>query len=155
VGHHNKLPLKSKQTTTGPARNDRGGSRIWLPPWLVAVACIAVGGGATFSVLHFVILSRVPHAILGKWVVIEGELKGGTLEFRRDGTMIGKVNMKGKEGTIKATVEVEGETMRITSINPYTNRSETDVQTIRTLEDDRFVIEDRKGTTLIMERLRE
>jgi len=60
--------------------------------------------------------------------------------------------MDGKEGTIKATVEVEGESLRITSVNPHTGQAVTDVQTIRTLAAGQFVIEDRKGTVLVMER---
>jgi hypothetical protein len=137
----------------------------WLPSWLVALTFIAIIGAGSYAVFHFFILTRVPRAMLGTWVVVDvttaagakGDeaLMGGTLEFRRDGTMIGTINMDGKEGKIKATVEVDEETMRISSVNPSTGQKVTDVQTIRTLDGDRFVIEDRKGTVLVMERLRE
>ncbi len=117
--------------------------------------CIVVVAVATFALFHFVILTRVPHAMLGKWLVVGGDMDGATLEFHRDGSMIGIVNMKGKEGKIKAQVEVDGETISVTSTNPITNRPETDVQTIRALTDDQFVLQDRKGTVLRMQRLRE
>jgi hypothetical protein len=103
--------------------------------------------------------------MVGTWVVMEVKigrgdksneaLKGGRFVFGRDGTLIVQNHMDGKWYTIKATVEVEEETLRITSINPNNGQPVTDVQTIRTLEADRFVIEDRKGTVLMMERLRE
>jgi hypothetical protein len=103
--------------------------------------------------------------MVGTWVVMEvkttqganpdASLKGGTLEFRRDGTMIGKVNMGGKEAKIEATVEVERDSLRITSVNPNNGQKVTDVQTIRAIESDRFVIEDHKGTVPLMQRLRE
>jgi predicted methyltransferase len=63
--------------------------------------------------------------------------------------------MDGNGYTIKATVEVEEDILRITSVNPNNGQKATDVQTIRTLEGDHFVIENHKGTMLMMERLRE
>ena len=132
---------------------------------LVALALAVLAAAGSYAVFHFYILARVPHAMVGTWVVMDVKnsgsaraneaLKGGKLEFRRNGTMIGKVNMDGSEGTIKASVEVEGDILRITSVHPRTGESATDVQTIRTLERDHFVIENRQGTMLIMERLRE
>ncbi len=103
--------------------------------------------------------------MVGTWVVMDvkatGEgksneaLKDGRIYFRRDGTLIVQANMDGKGYTIKATAEVEGESLRIISVNPNTGQKVIDVQTIRVLEKDRFVIEDSKGTMLTMERLRE
>jgi len=136
----------------GPAA---GRSWLWLAGWPAALALVVLAGAGTYALFHFVILSRVPHAMLGKWVVVGGEMHGAVLEFSRDGTMTAKVNMDGKEGTIKAKVEVDGETMRVTSTNPLTQRPETDTQTIHVLTADEFVIEDRKGTVLRMERLQE
>ena len=137
----------------------------WLPHGLIALTVVALVGAGSYAVFHFFILTRIPHAMAGTWVVMdvrtkEGAkadeaLKGGKLEFRRDGTMIGTINMDGKEGKIEATVEVEEVIMRITSVNPSNGQKVTDVQTIRTLDRDRFVIEDHKGTMLVMERLRE
>lgn len=133
--------------------------------WLIALAFVAFSGAGSYAILHYFVLTRIPHVMVGTWLVMkvkttEGamadqSLKGGTLEFRRDGTMTGTINMEGKKGTINANVEVEEKTLRITTVNPNNGQKVTDVQTIRTLEGDRFVIEDRKGTILMMERLRE
>jgi hypothetical protein len=123
--------------------------------WLCAPAFVVVVALAAYALFHFVILSHVPYAMLGKWLVVGGEMDGATVEFQRDGSMTGIVNMKGKEGKILAKVEVENDLLRITSVNPYTKQPETDVHTIRMLHDDQLVIEDRKGTVLKMERLRQ
>lgn len=123
--------------------------------WLAVLGCVLLAGAASYAVLRFVVLSRVPHALLGKWYVVGGDMDGATLEFDRDGKMIGTVNMKGKEGKIKGKAEVDGQTLRITSTNPFTGRAETVTQTIRTLTEDRLVIEDEKGAVLQMERLLE
>jgi hypothetical protein len=141
----------------------RGWARVWK--WWLPLLGITLTAGVAYAVFHFIILSKIPHSMLGAWVVMDVKttgaakadesLKGGRLMFRRDGTMICQTNMDGKGYTITATVEVEKETLRITSVNPNNGQKATDVQTIRTLEGDQFVIEDRRGTVLIMERLRE
>jgi uncharacterized protein (TIGR03067 family) len=134
--------------------------------WACVLLFVALTAGTSYAVVYFFVLTRIPHQLVGTWVVMEvkvggGEksneaLKGGRMQFHRDGTMILQTNMDGKGYTIKATVEVEDETLRITSVNPNNkNETATDVHTIRTLEGDRLVIEDRKGTMLVMERLRE
>jgi len=133
--------------------------------WLIALTFIALAGAGSYAVFHYFVLTRIPHAMVGTWVVMDVKtsagdksnqaLKDGRFVFRRDGTLTVMTNMDGKGYTIKATVEVEDETLRITSVNPNNGQKATDVQSIRTLEGDRFVIEDSKGTILMMERLRE
>lgn len=158
-----KSPYSKPRTPTQAPPS--GSASPWLPHWLIALAFIALVGAGSYAVFHFFILTRIPRAMVGTWVVMEVKigggdknneaLKQGRFVFRRDGTLVVQTNMDGKGYTIKATVEVEAETLRITSVNPSTGQSVTDVQTIRTLEGDRFVIEDRRGTVLMMERLRE
>src|SRR5947209_7683012 len=65
--------------------------RRWLPGWAVALLCVAVSAGATFAVFEYVLLSKVPRPMLGKWVVTQGDIVGATLEFFRDGTMVGRM----------------------------------------------------------------
>jgi uncharacterized protein (TIGR03066 family) len=137
----------------------------WLRRWLSTLTLVALAGAGSYAVVHFFILTRVPPAMVGTWVVTDVNatgsdksneaLQGGRMQFSRDGAMILQANMDGKGYTIKATVEVEGKELRITSVNPNNGQAVTDVQTIRTLEADRLVIEDHKGTVLTMERLRE
>ena len=126
--------------------------------WLIGFAVIALAGAGTYALLHFFVLTRIPHAMVGTWVVMQVEVGGGdkSNEALKDGRMILQTNMAGKGYTINATAEVEDGTLQITTVNPNKKReSATDVHTIRTLDRDRFVIEDRKGTVLMMERLRE
>jgi hypothetical protein len=146
----------------GPTKATPAASK-WT--WLIALAIIALAGTASYAGVRYFVLTRIPHVLIGTWVVTDVKtsgsdrsneaLKGGRMHFHRDGRMIVQANMDGKGYTIKANVEVEGNEMRITSVNPNNGQTATDVQTVRTLEGDRFVIEDSKGTMLMMERLRE
>jgi uncharacterized protein (TIGR03066 family) len=126
--------------------------RRWLPHWAVALLCVAVSGAATFALLEYVILSKVPRALLGKWVVAEGELEGARLEFFRDGTMTLKLSKGGKEWDTTAKVRTEDNTLWSTTTNPVTGQVETAAQTIVALTDTRCVLEDGKGAVLKLER---
>lgn len=166
-----KSSRHSKSKLQVHAPSDKGSKRLpdspqpWLPRWIVVLTLVASAGAGTYAVLHFFVLTRLPHAMVGAWVVTDVKinggdksneaLKGGRFVFHRDGTMVVQANMGGKGYTIKATVAVEEEILRITSINPNTGQAVTDVQTIRSLTDDELVIEDHKGTVLMMNRLRE
>jgi uncharacterized protein (TIGR03066 family) len=90
--------------------------------------------------------------MLGKWVVTQGEMVGATLEFYRDGTMIGRLTKDGKEGVIKARVRADGTTLWSTTTNPMTRREETATQAIVSLTDSELVLEDDKGGVIRMER---
>jgi hypothetical protein len=160
--------LKAKQAARSSTPESQhalpksSGARIWT--WGLALLGIMLTASVSYAVFHFVILSKIPRQMVGTWVVMEVKmaegnkgnesLKGGRMQFRRDGTMICQANMDGKGYTIRATVEVEEKTLRITSFNP-SGQPVTDVQRILTLAGDQLVIEDRTGTVLIMERLRE
>jgi hypothetical protein len=156
--------LKAKQAAQAqrPAEG-----HAWAGVWKSALVLLSITltAGITYAVLHFFILARIPRELIGTWVVTEVKttgsdpadeaLKEGRFDFHSDGTMICRTNMDGKGYTITATVEVDEKTLRITSINPHTKQAVTDVQNIRALTADQLVIEDRKGTVLVMERLRE
>jgi uncharacterized protein (TIGR03066 family) len=154
---------RPRNGTPNPEK-DQPRSEGWLPRWAVALLCVLVAGGATFALFEYVILSKVPRALLGKWVVTEvsGDSKegndrgmeGATLEFFRDGTMIGTVNMNGKQGIIKARVRGNEKTLWSTTTNPMTGKDDTDVQTIVTLTDSELVVENNKGTVIKMQRVR-
>jgi uncharacterized protein (TIGR03066 family) len=137
--------IPGAMTTVGPRR--------WLPPWAVALLCVAISGGVTFAVFEYLILSKVPRPMLGKWVVTQGDMVGATLEFYRDGTMIGRLNREGKEGVIKARVRADDTTLWSTTTNPMTHREETATQAIISLTDSELVLEDDKGGVIKMERV--
>lgn len=141
-------------TSEREQQTQRAYRRALLMKAAFASLVIALVAGATFALFHFVIWNRIPHQMAGTWLIPEGELKGATLEFLRNGTMVGIVNIDGKEGRIRGKIDVEEGKLHITTIHPVTFKEHTDTQTIQSLTDDEFVIVDKKGTVIRMERLR-
>jgi uncharacterized protein (TIGR03066 family) len=127
--------------------------RHWLPRWAVAVVCVALSAAATFAVCEYLLLSKVPRALLGKWVVAEGELEGATLEFFRDGTMRLRFSKEGKQLDDTVKIRTEDKTLWSTTRNPMTGKVETASQTIVSLTDSQCVLEDEKGTVLRLDRV--
>src|SRR5262245_17205177 len=126
----------------------------WWPQWAAALLAVALAAGATFALFEFVLLARLPAEVVGEWRVVGGEMDGATFEFRRNGTMVGRLTVQGKEGLIEGTAEVSGKTLRTTTTNPLTGKAETGTQTIVTLTEREFVTEDGKGTRVTMTRVR-
>lgn len=91
--------------------------------------------------------------LIGKWVVVGGEQDGATFDFLRDGTMVGRINLKGREGIINARVTVSGSKLHITTQDPTTKRDYTVTQTIVTLTQQDLVVEDEKGQRIRMQRV--
>jgi uncharacterized protein (TIGR03066 family) len=137
---------------SGSAKPAAGG--LWLPKWLIIVVCIALVAGASFAAFEFLLPGRVPPELVGRWRVVGGPTDGMTMEFHRDGTMIGRATINGKEGVLEGTAEVTDKTLRTTTTNPFTNKAETGTQTILTLTETEFVTEDQKGTRITMVRVR-
>src|SRR4051812_22792126 len=75
--------------------------------WFVILFLALAAAGGTWALVEYVIWSRVPPELVGKWVVMEGPDEGGTVDFFCNGTMVAKVNLKGKEGIIEAKVRVK------------------------------------------------
>jgi uncharacterized protein (TIGR03066 family) len=76
-----------------------------------------------------------------------------TLEFRRNGSMIGKAIVNGQLNVMEGMAEVNGNTLRTTTTNPYTGKSETGTQTILKLTETELVTQDDKGTKITMKRV--
>jgi hypothetical protein len=89
--------------------------------------------------------------LLGKWVVVEGEgLKGATLEFFPDGSMVGTMQIEGREVAVKGRAQVEENLFHVTT--PGLVGRVTDAQEILELNERRFAVQDSRGELLIMER---
>jgi len=117
---------------------------------------LALLGGLTFAALELLFDSKIPPLLQGKWVVVEGEFKGATVEFFRDATMTSNRDPASQEGTIHGTVQVEGNLLRLTTRSPLSNREITDVQIILELSDRQLVtqsVKDPKGNVLRMKRV--
>jgi uncharacterized protein (TIGR03066 family) len=147
-GQHGQTATPTPAVSQPP----RGGLR--LPKWLLFVGCIALVAGVTFVVFEFVLPGRVPPELAGKWRVVGGPMDGTVFEFQRNGTMIGRRPMGDREGRIEGTAEVIDQTLRTTTTNPYTGRTETGTQIIVTLTETEFVTEDARGTRVTMTRVR-
>jgi uncharacterized protein (TIGR03066 family) len=116
------------------------------------VICLLVAAGGTWAFLEFVVWNKLPAELVGKWVVQGGEQDGATFDFYRSGAMVGRINVRGKEGIINAHVAVDGDVLLITTQNPSTRRDETKKQTIKTLSATELVLQDEQGNRFRMER---
>jgi uncharacterized protein (TIGR03066 family) len=139
---HVRMSAAASDRPTPPS--ERTGSwRRWLVLALVGVA--ALGGSWAFCEL--VLWNRLPAALVGKWVVVEGprEYEAATFDFFRGGAMKATVNVQGNAFVINATVRVEGNTIYSTSRRPQTGEETTHALTIRTLNERELVVEDEQG----------
>jgi uncharacterized protein (TIGR03066 family) len=142
------MPGKAGRGTTAP-RSDRTRRK-----WVLVIAIIAIAFVASFAVFEFVLPGKLPSELVGEWRVVGGPMNGMTLQFKRNGTMIGKATVQGKDSEMEGQAEVAGNTLRTTTTNPFTGRPETGTQTIITLTETEFVTEDPKGTRITMQRIR-
>jgi uncharacterized protein (TIGR03066 family) len=122
--------------------------------WAVLGLCLLLVGGGTWAVFEFVVWNTLPSQLVGKWVIEGGEQNGATLDFSRNGIMVGRMNHRGNLAIINAQVRVEGKTLFLTTRNPNTHLEETRAQTINTLTDQELVIEDEQGKVFTLKRAR-
>ena len=111
-----------------------------------------MAAGGTWAILEFVIWNKLPAELVGKWVVQGGEQDGATFDFYRSGAMVGRINLRGKEGIVNAGVRVEGKTLFSSTTNPHSGKEETRQQTIVKLDDTSLILRDDRGQLLKMER---
>jgi len=120
--------------------------------WPVLILCLLLAAGGTWAVFEYVIWTNIPGALIGKWVVEGGEQDGANFDFFRDGTMVGRINLRGSEGIIKARVRVEGDKLLLITQNSQTGQAVLRTQRIRTLTRTELVLEDGKGQVTRMVR---
>jgi uncharacterized protein (TIGR03066 family) len=126
----------------------------WWVKWALALLVIALAAGATFALFEFVLPSRLPSEIVGRWRVVGGRMDGASMEFSRNGSMTSRLRTGDKEFVMDGTATVSGKTLRTTTVNPLTGAAATGTQTIVTLTADELVVEDRTGTRTTMRRIR-
>lgn len=141
-----------RKTKQPPMQNGPTSPRRF-PKWAVAGLLVLLGGGATFALFEFVILARLPPELVGKWRAVGGPFDGLTLEFKRNGTMIGEIIKEGKENRLEGKAEVVGKTLRTTTVNPLTEQAESGTQTIVRLTETELVTEDKNGVRITMKRV--
>ena len=148
---------KGKKSAAAPGPAAKPASVPSVPlrrnKWLLVLALTAVAGGISFVVFQAVLPGAVPDELVGEWRVAGGPLHGMTMEFKRNGTMTGRATVNGVERELEGRAEVTGNTIKTTTTNPTTGRSETGTQTIVTLNETEFVTDDGKGTRITMKRV--
>jgi uncharacterized protein (TIGR03066 family) len=144
-----KHKMQRKQPAASPPRAAVAGSG---KRWLVLALAVAFSAGGVWAFCEFVVWNRLPSELVGKWVVTDGPQEGATFDFFRNGTMVGKIDVQGREGIIDASVRVEGNKLYSTTTHPQSGRADTRVQTIRTLTATALVVEDDRGQVMKMER---
>jgi uncharacterized protein (TIGR03066 family) len=97
---------------------------------------------------------KLPEKLLGKWVVKGGELDGAAFDFRGDGSMVGRVNVKGMEAIIKARVRVEGNKLFSVTQDPV-GKDDTRTLIIKTLNANELIVQDGRGQVITLKRARE
>jgi uncharacterized protein (TIGR03066 family) len=107
---------------------------------------------ATWAFFEFVVWKRLPAELVGTWEVQGGPQDGAIFDFRRNGSMVAKVNDRGMVGTTYATIRVEENKLFSTSKHSMTGEEKTSVMVIRTLTADEFVVEDAQGKLWRMRR---
>jgi uncharacterized protein (TIGR03066 family) len=120
--------------------------------WLLAIVLVGVVAAASCAVFAFVLPDSIPPEVVGKWRVTGGDWQGMTLEFTRNGTMIGKATINGSDRELEGQATVSGNTLRTTTTNPFTGKAETGTQAIITLTETEFVVEDQQGRRTTMTR---
>jgi hypothetical protein len=109
---------------------------------------LVLAGGGTWAVLELVVWNRLPHKLVGKWIVVEGQMEGTTMEFRRDGSLVARRPQGDWETVLKAQVTVEDRTMVVKSQNNRTGQEEIAIHFIRALGQSEMVLEDERGQRL-------
>jgi uncharacterized protein (TIGR03066 family) len=130
-----------------PARR----KRRWWPVALFLLVCLLGSGAVSYGVFAYV-APAIPRELAGTWQVTEGPLKGSTLEFRADATVVATSYERGKKATVTSAVKVEGKKMYLTARDEL-GKDETLIQTIIRLTDDELIITDQDRHVYRMKRV--
>jgi uncharacterized protein (TIGR03066 family) len=127
-------------------------SRYWFR-FLIIVSCFVAAAVLTYAFFEYCLPGKVPNALVGKWGVQGGGQAEVTLEFRRHGAFQARVNAGGKMGGVDGRAEVEGDNLRIFSVNPQTGIEEAKTHIIKKLTETELILQDPTGVSSTMVRL--
>ncbi len=84
--------------------------------------------------------------IVGVWIVVKGEgVPAGTpVEFTKDGKIVFKIDINGKEIKLEGAYKVEGDKVTLSMKTPD-GKEESETDTIKELTDSKLVFTDPKG----------
>jgi hypothetical protein len=154
VFRRNKRPQNSQkpQQIRQPAKGSP-----WR--WVLLILLVVAAFGGTWAAVEWVAIeylipSKIPQELVGKWVVQGGSQDGATFDFSRRGTLEAMLNNQGAGYVLKAGVAVEGKSLLITTQNPHTKQGETRTANIRELTAYSLIVEFEKNEVFIMVRAR-
>ncbi|SRR5260370_39561195 len=130
----NDNPVPASQTAAKPGKRYRG-------LLLFLLVCLLVSFAGSYLVFKFLVGS-IPSELVGTWQVTDGPLKGGTLEFRSNGTAVAILERGGKKEMDDFEVKVEEKKIIMTTRDKITGKEDAVTQTILKLTQNELVIRD-------------
>jgi uncharacterized protein (TIGR03066 family) len=122
--------------------------------WLFLLLCLLGSTAASFVIFKYVapsvVAPSIPSELIGTWQVVDGDLKGATLEFTWHGTAVATSYKHAVKEVTQSSVKIEGKRIILTTEDPATHRADTVVQTIVNLTDNELVIRDEDKNTYRM-----
>jgi uncharacterized protein (TIGR03066 family) len=136
-----RVAISQPVASTSPARPGRRWRILGL------MLLLLVGSTVVSFVVFRYVAPRVPPELVGTWRVVDGDMKGATLEFRWYGTGYATKVKQGKIETAESSVRVRGKRIYMTYQGQRPHEEDTVIQTILTLTDDELVIRDQDEIT--------
>ena len=92
--------------------------------------------------------------LVGKWKVTKGENvpAGATIEFTKDGKLSMSFDVNGTIMKVEGTYKVEGDKLHTTI--KMGDKEEMDTDTLKSLTDDKLVVEDKAGKVVELEKVK-
>jgi hypothetical protein len=119
--------------------------------WPLLGAGLVGAGIAIWALCYFVIWNTVPAALVGKWTVQGGPMKGGVFQFYRSGAL--EVHHEKSATMIMARVTVNDKTLLMTTHDTTSGQGDTTKKiTIRELTESSLILELENGDVLKMVR---
>src|SRR5262249_23643103 len=138
------------QTAAAPPAADKPTARK-RRLWPLLLICLLGSAVASFVIFKY-IAPRIPGELVGTWRVVEGPLKGATLEFTWYGTATATEYKQGKKETVNFSVEVDEDIIFLTTRDAF-GKQETLTQTILEVTDNELIIQDADRKTYRMVRV--
>jgi uncharacterized protein (TIGR03066 family) len=144
-----RVETQQPAAPAAPAKSKRKVRMLWVMLLLLA------GSTAVSFVVFRYVAPRVPRELVGTWQVVDGDMKGATLDFRWYGTGYATMVKDGRKENAESSVRVRGKRIYMTYQGKMPREGETVIQTILTLTDDELVIRDQDEITYHLVRTRD
>src|SRR5271169_2281497 len=105
------------------------------------VICLAITGTAAAQVTKDTKAANNKDKIVGVWIVVKGEgVPAGTpMEFTKDGKLILKFDVNGKEFKMEGSYKIDGDKVTVSMKTPD-GKEDSETDTIKTLTDSMLVV---------------